>query len=74
MSSTALLALAVAGWLASGLVVSLVMGRRTHDTWGWLGLGALFGPFALLLALEAWDEERFHHHEEVVRHGPRRAA
>jgi hypothetical protein len=73
MSSTAVLLLAAVGWLAAGLAVSLVMGRRAHNAWGWLALGALFGPFAVLFALEAWDEERSHHDEEV-RHGTRRAA
>jgi nucleotide-binding universal stress UspA family protein len=42
------------GWLAIGLVLSLVMGRRGHDAFSWLVLGSLFGPLGLILAVDAW--------------------
>ena len=47
-------------WLAIGLSLSLVMARRGHDGFGWLVIGALFGPLSLLLAL---DTAR---HDEVL--------
>ncbi len=58
MSSATLLILAAAGWLAVGVVVSLVMGRRGHDASPWLRLGVLFGPLTALFAWEAWRDER----------------
>ena len=45
-------------WLAVGLILSLVMGRRGHDAFGWLILGALFGPLTAVLALYARRTER----------------
>ncbi len=40
-------------WLAIGLVLSIVMGRRGHDTFSWLLLGTVLGPLAVVLAVEA---------------------
>ena len=40
-------------WLAIGLVLSLVMGRRGHDSFGWLVTGTLMGPFGVALAVDA---------------------
>ena len=40
-------------WLAIGLVLSLVMARRGFDGFGWLVLGTLLGPLALILAVDA---------------------
>ncbi|HET7488405.1 MAG TPA: universal stress protein [Acidimicrobiales bacterium] len=40
-------------WLAIGVVLSLVMGRRGHNAFAWLVLGALLGPLALFLAVDA---------------------
>jgi len=45
-------------WLSVGLVVSLVMGRRGHDAFGWLVLGTLFGPLSLVFAVQARGDER----------------
>ena len=42
-----------AGWVAIGLLLSIVMGRRGHDSFGWLVTGTLLGPLAVLLALDA---------------------
>jgi nucleotide-binding universal stress UspA family protein len=42
-----------AGWLAIGLVLSIVMGRRGHDSFGWLVLGTLLGPLAVVMAVDA---------------------
>jgi nucleotide-binding universal stress UspA family protein len=38
-------------WLAMGLGAGLVMGRRGHDPFGWLLLGAIGGPLVLPWAL-----------------------
>lgn len=46
-----------AGWLAVGLVLSVVMGRRGHSSYGWLVLGTLLGPLAMVLALDAWRHD-----------------
>lgn len=40
-------------WLVIGLTLSLVMGRRGHNSFGWLVLGTLFGPLAIILAVDA---------------------
>src|SRR5581483_8354295 len=44
--------------LLVGLTLSLVMGRRGHDAFGWLLLGTLFGPLAAVFAVEARGQER----------------
>jgi nucleotide-binding universal stress UspA family protein len=41
------------GWVVIGLVLSIVMGRRGHDSFGWLVTGTLLGPLAIVLALDA---------------------
>ncbi len=58
MSYSTLVIVVAAGWLAVGLVLSLVMGRRGHDAFSWLVLGTLFGPLGLVFAFEARSEER----------------
>jgi nucleotide-binding universal stress UspA family protein len=40
-------------WLTIGLVLSIVMGRRGHDSFGWLVLGSVLGPLAAVLAVDA---------------------
>ena len=47
MSYTTLFLVVGIGWLVTGLVLSLIMGRRGHDAFSWLLLGSLFGPLAL---------------------------
>ncbi|MFP5319966.1 MAG: universal stress protein [Acidimicrobiia bacterium] len=47
-------------WVAIGLVLSLVMGRRGHLAGAWLVLGTLLGPLAVILALDA------SRHDEVL--------
>ena len=60
MSDSFGLVLAIAGaWVVIGLVLSIVMGRRGHDSAGWLVLGALLGPLAVVMAVDAErNEER----------------
>ncbi len=54
MSATAALALVMAAWLVIGVVTGRAMGRRGHDGFTWLLLGATLGPLAVPLALSTW--------------------
>lgn len=57
--------LIVAGtWLAIGVVLSTVMGRRGHNGFGWFVTGSLLGPLGLVLA---FDEVR---HAETMAASP----
>lgn len=47
----------VALWFAIGVLLSIVMGRRGHDSFGWLVLGTLLGPLALVLAADTGRHE-----------------
>jgi nucleotide-binding universal stress UspA family protein len=40
-------------WLAIGVTLSILMGRRGHNSFGWLVIGTLLGPFAIALAADA---------------------
>jgi nucleotide-binding universal stress UspA family protein len=53
MSGPAFVIVLVAIWLAIGLGLSLVLGRRGHDGFTWFVIGTLLGPLALFLALDA---------------------
>lgn len=55
MPATALF-LVLAGWLAIGLVLSIVLGRRGHDRFSWFVLGTLLGPLAVAFAAVAWHQ------------------
>ena len=49
MSEEMVAVLVIAGdWLAIGVVLSVVMGRRGHFGPGWGILGAMLGPFAVV--------------------------
>jgi nucleotide-binding universal stress UspA family protein len=52
-----LVVVVAAVWLSVGLTLSLVMGRRGHDAFGWLILGTLFGPLGAIFAVEARGQE-----------------
>ena len=49
-------------WLLIGLSLAAVLGRRGHDPFGWLILGTLMGPVAILLALDSVE----HDEQDVV--------
>ncbi len=49
--SSTFLAVLGAVWVAIGLFLALVMGRRGYSAPTWLVLGALLGPLAVVLAL-----------------------
>ena len=51
--STLLVVIALA-WLAIGLALSLLMGRRGHDSFSWLIVGTVMGPMAAVMALDSW--------------------
>jgi nucleotide-binding universal stress UspA family protein len=53
MSGPTFIALIAVVWLAIGLMLALVMGRRGHDRFDWLILGTLMGPIALFLAVDS---------------------
>jgi nucleotide-binding universal stress UspA family protein len=44
-------------WVGIGLALALIMGRRGHTRFGWLFVGAVLGPIALVLALTSWRQE-----------------
>lgn len=45
---------AVAGaWMAIGLTVALILGRRGHDPFTWLVVGTVLGPLGAVLALDS---------------------
>jgi len=52
--SFGLVILIIAAWLTIGLMLSVLMGRRGHNSFGWLVLGAVFGPLGVVLAVDAW--------------------
>lgn len=50
--------LAVGGlWVVIGLALSFVMGRRGHNGFGWLVVGAILGPLGVILAIDAWRHD-----------------
>jgi len=55
VSDTSALFVAVGvSWLVIGIALSIVMGRRGHNGFGWLVLGTLLGPLGVVLAVDAW--------------------
>jgi nucleotide-binding universal stress UspA family protein len=58
MSYTTFVIIVGLSWLTIGLTLSLIMGRRGHDAFGWFVLGALFGPLTAVLAAYARHNER----------------
>jgi nucleotide-binding universal stress UspA family protein len=55
----------VAGiWVAIGVVLSVVMGRRGHSGFEWLVLGTMLGPLGIVLAIDAGR------HDELLRPVP----
>ena len=50
MSATTALMLTGACWLVLGLALAILLGRRGHDPFTWLVLGAVLGPLSVSLA------------------------
>lgn len=53
MTPTQALATAVVIWIVIGVTASVVMGRRGHDPFTWLLVGAGMGPLAVPLAIRS---------------------
>ena len=51
-------------WLAIGLVLAIAMGRRGHNSFGWLVVGMIMGPLGIVLAIDA------RRHDEQLRPAP----
>jgi nucleotide-binding universal stress UspA family protein len=61
------LAIALAVWLAIGVTLAVVMGRRGHGAFQWLILGSVLGPLALPLAwARVRDEALARPHELAI--------
>jgi nucleotide-binding universal stress UspA family protein len=66
MSPTALLLIVFISFVAIGVAASIFMGRRGHNPFAWLLLGAFLGPLVLPVIAVAVHEERMHQRREVV--------
>jgi nucleotide-binding universal stress UspA family protein len=66
MSPTALLLIVFMSFVAIGVAASIFMGRRGHNPFAWLLLGAFLGPLVLPVIAVAVHEERIHQRREVV--------
>jgi nucleotide-binding universal stress UspA family protein len=53
MSGEMLVLLIVGAWVVIGLTLAVVMGRRGHDRFRWLVVGAVLGPLAIVLAIDS---------------------
>jgi len=54
MSDSLVFVLSVAAaWATIGVMLSMMMGRRGHNGFGWLILGSLLGPLGVVLAIDA---------------------
>lgn len=65
MTATQLLLMIAALWMAIGVVASVAMGRRGHNPFAWLALGAIFGPLLIPIATVAVRDERMRRRREV---------
>lgn len=57
MSGPALVLAIASAWLAIGVVLALVLGRRGHSGFSWFVLGIMLGPLAIALAVDAWRRD-----------------
>lgn len=53
MSTEPLLVIIVVAWVAIGLALSFLMGRRGYEPFSWFVLGSMLGPLAIALAVDA---------------------
>ena len=70
MNSAQVGILIVVSWVAVGLVIGLVMGRRGHNTLTWMILGAVLGPLTVPLAMHAVRDERTSRSHELSQGSP----
>lgn len=66
MDATERLLLIAVAWGTIGVVAAILMGRRGHNSFAWLILGAALGPLCIPVAMVAVFEERTHVKREVV--------
>jgi nucleotide-binding universal stress UspA family protein len=66
MSSTVLLLIVFMSFVAIGVAASVFMGRRGHNPFAWLMLGAILGPLVIPVIAVAINEERMHQRRKVV--------
>lgn len=64
MDSVWFLVAVAAAWSSIGVVLSVLMGRRGHSSFGWFVLGTVLGPLAVVLAIDA------RRHGEGYQRGP----
>ncbi|GFH35316.1 universal stress protein [Streptomyces pacificus] len=58
MSDLVFVLVVVGAWIAIGLVTAWWMARRGYHHWGWLLMGAVFGPILTLVASERIQPRR----------------
>ena len=51
MAHSTVLWLVMGLWIATGVVLGVVMGRRGHNAFGWLVIGCVLGPLAVAAAI-----------------------
>jgi nucleotide-binding universal stress UspA family protein len=66
MSPTMALLLLLTVWVTFGVIASIFMGRRGHNPFAWLVLGAILGPLVIPVAAVAVHEERMRQRRQVV--------
>ena len=66
MDVTERLLLIAVAWGTIGVAAAILMGRRGHNAFAWLILGAALGPLCIPVAMVAVIEERTHVKREVV--------
>jgi nucleotide-binding universal stress UspA family protein len=66
MNTMEKLLLVAAVWAAIGMAAAIVMGRRGHNPFAWLILGATLGPLCIPVAMVAVVEEHTHIRREVI--------
>jgi nucleotide-binding universal stress UspA family protein len=66
MSPTMLLLIFFMSFVAIGVAASIFMGRRGHNPFAWLMLGAILGPLVIPVIAVAIHEERMHQRRKVV--------
>jgi nucleotide-binding universal stress UspA family protein len=57
----------LAVWVTIGVIASIFMGRRGHNPFAWLALGAILGPLVIPVAAVAVREERIRRRGELAR-------
>lgn len=66
MSPTVLLLILFMSFATIGVAASIFMGRRGHNPFAWLLLGAILGPVVIPVIAVAVHEERMRQRREVV--------